>query len=43
MSERLGFNQSASHELPAEIDRALAIETAQGLQNRIAMYLKLSP
>jgi GNAT superfamily N-acetyltransferase len=42
MYERLGFERYASHELPDEIDQALAIENAQGLQNRIAMYLKLS-
>jgi GNAT superfamily N-acetyltransferase len=42
MYERLGFKRYASHELPDEIDRALAIETEQGLTNRIAMYLKLS-
>jgi GNAT superfamily N-acetyltransferase len=42
MYERLGFKRYPSHELPAEIDRALAIEIEQGLQNRVAMYLKLS-
>ncbi len=39
MYERLGFTRYHADELPAEIDRVLAEEAAQGLQYRVAMYL----